>query len=754
LEARSLARVFAALNELVSASVLVPAGTTYAFAHREVKEAVKRGVVEGRIPEIHRRIAAAYESGPDKVNTLAAYHLLRAGDFPEAFRLGVAAVNERTDYFARGNSFIRTPAGAETIDALFDWGRRNGMPAKDLSLIARAVLQLASVGDARLARHGPAILEGLKRDSGLERWNEFEHIDDPLERVQACIGEAYSRYASAPDRERRLDPGTAIQELATAAAMLTGVYARNADVVSTVALDELIGPLRPLSPALEVVGGVVSYAAGVLRGHNTRDTRLQVIEKTKDPVPGIDDLSRVGIHMMSLYYLALEEALQGYATADDLVKTLDGHAAYAPLAWQARMLSRYYRGEEKEAELCRRRRDLGVTGRLDIDGHLETSALYEGSVYATVGDLMALKALLPTLEEQSRVRPHWRPYYHLARGNCEALRGEHDKAVEEYERGLSIEGISDQHAGRVLIQIKLVRSLAAAGRAEEAKARAEAALDHYATEPLLPLYRDQLELGLAGAESALGKTTEARDRARAVVERAEKRGLSGVLLVDFLTEQAVIAQRAGETTTFEALTKRVGAFSRKADSKALAARYGRLLQMEQSAKFDTSVTTLDALAANSVFTTLGADVRTELEICRGPIERATRALKLLLQHSDSDEGFLYLHKGDELSLAAAIPDGEPDDETERAVREWLRLAFNTEQSTQTASRSQPRTVECGLPFEILGIIVGFDGDAVLAGVAALKRARGKAKPVPSVIVAAVGEGLLRAGDATGKSGMA
>lgn len=752
-EKRDLASIFGALNELVSASVLVPAGPTYAFAHHEVKEAVRRGIQKDHVAETHLRIARAYESGPDNVTNLAAYHSLKAGDFPDAFRLAVAAVKERTDYFARGNSFIRTPAGAETMDALFDWGRRHGMPAGDLSLIARAVLQLASVGDARLARHGPAIVDGLKRDSGLDRWKDFEHIVDPLERVQACIGAAYSRHAAAPDRERRLDPGTAVQELATAAAMLTGVYARNADVVSTVALHELIEPLRPLSPALEVVGGVVSYAAGVLRGHNTRDTRLRVIEKTKDPVAGIDDLSRVGIHMMSLYYLALEEALQGYATTDELVKTLDGHAAYAPLAWQARMLSRYYRGEEKEAELCRRRRDLGMTGRLDIDGHLETSALYEGSVYATVGDLMALKALLPTLEEQSRVRPHWRPYYYLARGNCEALRGEHDKAVEEYERGLSIEGISEQHAGRVLIQIKLVRSLAAAGRAEEARALAQAALDRYAAEPLLPLYRDQLELGLAGAESTLGKTTEALDRAGAVVERAEKRGLSGVLLVDFLTEQAVIAQRAGDTPAFEALTKRVGAFSTKADSKALAARYGRLLQLGQSSKFDSSMTTAESLAASSVFTTLGADVLTELEICRGPRERATRALTLLLQHSDSDEGFLYLHKGDGLSLAAAIPGGEPDEETERAVRDWLRLAFDAEQSTQTASRSQPRTVESCLPFEILGIIVSFDGKAVLAGVAALKGARGRAKPAPSVIVAAVGEGLLRAGDATGKSGI-
>src|SRR6185436_4407051 len=109
-------------------------------------------------------------------------------------------------------------------------------------------------------------------------------------------------------------------------------------------------------------------------------------------------------------------------------------------------------------------------------------------------------------------------------------------------------------------------------------------------------------------------------------------------------------------------TKRVGALSSKADSKALAARYGRLLQLGQSSKFDVSTTTPESLAASSVFTTLGADVRTELELCRGPSERAARALKLLLQHSASTEGFLYVHRGDDLCLAAAIPDDEPSDE--------------------------------------------------------------------------------------------
>lgn len=748
-----LGALFGALNELVSASVLIASGGTYAFVHREVKEAVWRGIPRDRLTEIHRSIANAYASGLDRVSMLAAHHLFAAGDRTEAFRVAVEAVNERTDYFARGNSFIRTPAGAETVEALLEWGRAHAMPAKDLSLIARAVLQLASVGDARLVRHAPLILEGLERDSGLVYWKDFANVTDPVARVQACVGEAYAQYGSALDREQRLDPAAAIQELATAAAMTTGVYARSADVASTAALDALIAPLRPLSPALEVVGGVVNYAADALRGYYTRDKRLRVVEQTKVPVPGIDELSRVGIHLLGLYYLALEDALQGYASADEFVAPLDGHPAYAPLAWQARMLSHYYRGDEKEAALCRRRRDLAMTGRLDIDGHIETSALYEASVYATLGNLMALKNLLPTLEELSKVRPGWRPFAYLARGNCHFLRGEHAKAVEEYERGLSLEGIPESHTARVLISIKLFRSLVFVGRAEEARARAAAILERYAGSPLQALYVDQLEFALAGSECSLGRTAEGLARAAAVIDRAEKRGLSGVLLVDFLAEQGVMAQAAGEVAAFDAIVKRVGSFAAKTDSAAFASRYSRLLQLGQTSHFDAMPGIPDPLPGDGPYTTLGGDVRTQLDLCRGPAERATRALRLLMEYSAAGQGYLYVHEESGFRLVAGVPDTTPTTEVEDAVHGWHRMALDAEQTTRTSSRSQPLTIGAESAFEIVGLITTMSGEVLLAGVAALKGLHGGVKPIPSAVVAAVGDGLLRAGDAARARGL-
>src|SRR5581483_4894401 len=132
----------------------------------------------------------------------------------------------------------------------------------------------------------------------------------------------------------------------------------------------------------------------------------------------------------SLYYLALEDATQGLTVPDERLAPLDEAASYAPLAWQARMLRDYYQGNEKGAEACRRRRDIARTGRDDVDGHLETSELYEAGAYGTIGDLMALKRLLPALEERSRKRPGWRPHYLYAAANCDFLRGDYEAAIE------------------------------------------------------------------------------------------------------------------------------------------------------------------------------------------------------------------------------------------------------------------------------------------------------------------------------------
>ena len=747
-EQRDAADLFFHLNELVSASVLVDDGKSYAFANQPARAAVRRSIDAAELAALHRRIALAYAAGKEPVLAIAAHHHLKSGDPAEAFRLLVLELRDEADYLSRGIRFLRTPDGAETVDTLFLWARSERVAPADFAVVSRGMLQIASIGAPWLARHGPLILEGLRHDSGLSAWDEFAHVEDPVARVQACVVAAYARYGEAEDRDRRLDPATAIQHLATAAALLTGVYARGADDRSAAALWEIVSPLRFLSPALALVCKLVNLSVQALQGNHARELRVETVEETVGPVEGIDELSRAGIHLLSIYYLALEDTVHGQLLDDGRLAALDASASYAPLAWQARMLREYYRCNDAKAEFYRKRRDAALTGRLDVDGHLETSVLYEASAYGALGNLMALKRLLPTIEEHTRTRPGWRPHYQLAVGNYHHLRGDHARAVEEYERGLALEG-TERHAGRVMLLIRLIRALVALGRADEARRRAQEALASYHDEPIFALYRDQLELGLAAAEAAVGEREAAVDRAKQCLARADARGDGGAVIVDLLVAAALVAHRAGDTALQEAITHRVGELAAKTQSTVLAKHHSQLLGMRTSTKFETVLSPVGVHSPESVHTLMAADIRSDLERCKGPAERARRALQFLLEQAGGRRGFLYLLRGSGLECAAAVPETEPPNSLDERAAEWLAAAFDSDGATSTASLDELSPPRAG-SFAFIEVITSLDGESVLAGVAALEPSGRTLSGVPRDIMVAIGEELVRSGDATGR----
>lgn len=742
--------LFSHLNELVSASVLADHGDSYAFVNASVRAAVRRSIRAEELPLLHVRIAKAYRAGARPVAAIAAHHLWNSGAAAEAFELLVQELGEQTDYLSRGIGFLRTPEGAETLEALYEWACANAVAPADLAIVSRGVLQVASIGGARLEKYGPLILDQLRRDSGLADIGQHAAIEDPLLRIQACVSAAYARYLEDPGRETRLDPVAAIQHLATASALVLGVYARRADPAGAAGLAELVGPLRPLSPALEVIGKLVSLAASSLRGHETRQARVEVVEQTAAPVTGIDELSRIGIHLLSIYYLALEDTTQGLLVDDARLLLLDTSASYAPLAWQVRMLREYYRGDEAKAEEFRKRRDAALTGRFDVDGHLDLSFLYEASAYGTLGNLMALKRLVPAVEVLARTRPGWQPHYRLAAGNCHFLRGDHARAIAEYETGLATPGI-DHHAGGILLTIRLLRALVAAGKGAEAMGRGEEALRRFRDQPIILLYRDQLELAVAGAEAAVGERAAALDHARTALSRADGRGVRGATLVDLLVWAALVAHHAGDTAWREELTRRVGELAARTGSSVFAKHHSRLLALRASAKFESVAASVGVHAPENVFTLLVEGVRSELERCKGPEARAQCALRILLEHAGARSGFLYLQGSDGLTCVAAIPETSPPRSLDERVNEWVTTVFDSDDESHTESVEASPAAAAKPSLAFVEIVTSLEEDVVLAGVAALEPSRRALTSVPRDVLMALGEGLVRAGDAMGRT---
>lgn len=353
-----------------------------------------------------------------------------------------------------------------------------------------------------LARHAPRIMTRLEHDSGLVYWNEFEHVTEPAERIRLCVQRALEAREKTAEGQRGLDPVSAIQELTLSAAILSGVCARAHDPEPVSRLLTLVDRLRPQSPAVDMVGNLLSCAERGLRGWATDDLRLRLIEQVAEPIAGFDETSRKTSHLLRVYYQALDDALVGAPEVFERSALLEQDASYEPLAWQVRMLAHLFQGAAREAERCRRKRDLALTGRSDVDRHLETSLAFESAAYVILGDLMALKRVLPVLRNCAEKWPQWKPLCLLAESAYAGIRGHDAKALELSQEALNLVR-PGAHAVWVLAMTRLVRLLAQASRAEEARSLAAEALVRASEYPLVSARVDHLEMALALAESML-----------------------------------------------------------------------------------------------------------------------------------------------------------------------------------------------------------------------------------------------------------
>jgi hypothetical protein len=734
-------RVFEALNELVASSILVGQGSTYVFAHKSLKHALERTISSEQRRELHRRLALAYARGSSQASVLTAYHQFLAGEEAHAFSTLVAFNANRSDPFIRGTSLIRSQAGASFYDEIFEWALANDVPVADLTVVGRAVLSVAAVVDTSLARHAPVVLTQLQKDIGLVYWDEFESVADPRERIVSCIGRALSVRETRPERERGLEPQTAIKEFAACTAMLAAVFARTYNLQGVAELAPSIDRLRPLSPAVNVVADVIAYTTNGLRGWLTTDFRLAVLKQVAEPLPGMDEAYRRALQMITTYYQGLAEALIGHDAVFERVASLQGHASYAPLAWQVLMIAHLFQGAERQAEACRLKRDMALIGRLDVDRQLDTSASGESAAYVILGDLMALKRMLPLLKQRADKWPGWMPQYLLVEGTYQALRGDLVKGLELTRRALDLTA-PDKHGSWMLALNRVLRLLLQLDRANEARELAQRALAECQKYPLLPAFIDLAEMALAIAECRTGEAQTGMQRAERAVERAEQRGTSGILLIELYAGQAQAAQSVDDVAVFEAASKRIGAMCAKVDSVAFATKLSALLRLSLGGGFEPIEAAVGRFRLRAGPAVQDARIRTELELCRGAEERAKRVLATVLRHSGITQGFLYVNQPDGPVLVASRSNEPPPPETEDYLLDWLQTYWGGGDDETTSDNES-----FGKRFTLVGIASIRGEEPVIAAVVVLDCNGERQKLVEAPVLRALAEALLDAGDA-------
>jgi tetratricopeptide (TPR) repeat protein len=743
------ARLDAVFDELFSRGILVPPASSPAFVHEGLRDAVRRSIPGSEVPEVHRRVASAYRSGSAPSLVLSAYHSLEAGDTELGFAEGARAVHRRATISIRGAAFLRTEEGTRAFERLFEWGLATKKPWPDVLSIGQMLLTNAAVADARLVRHREPVIARLRLDSGLSDWEALSEIPDPVQRIQMAVGNAFMRHQSTPETERGLSPPEAIEMLCGAVAGLCGFFARRLEHTEVVALLPLLEPFRLLSPAVGAVADMLDTTVDSMVGRCVTERRKRVMRALSSPIPGLEEVPRIGMWWLNLYYQALDDACYGRPGAADPVHPLLSTAMYAPLAWDARLMAALYQGDLEGAEAARKERELSKLTRSDgAHAQLEGGFVYEVSAYDFLGDVLQLKRCLPRLEGRAHEGPATRTRYVLHLGNYYRLRGQLQKAIAAYEEALALTPSPAVSVDWAYIVMRYAHTLVDVGRAAEARDLCVRAVAEATAFGFMPRIARYMEMKLALAEAALGLSRAAAERSERIIEEAISEGIGGVHFAHLCLDQALAAQLARDEEFLERAISRLERLAANSKYPAFAMKHAHLLRLAQGrGRFQVAPNPPKPLGAwEMIPTAVAASHRTQLELCKGRGERAQRALRILLEAAASDEGYLYLIGDDGITLAASRAGSGPPASLEESLTERVRAGSVEAATTDETTQMPSLRPEAPSSYDVVEVVTDSGGRYVLAALAAMKPRNGALLPVPMTVRTTLSDALIRAGD--------
>jgi hypothetical protein len=357
-----------------------------------------------------------------------------------------------------------------------------------------------------------------------------------------------------------------------------------------------------------------------------------------------------------------------------------------------------------------------------------------------LGDLMALKRMLPVLEERAAKWTGWKAFHLLAVGTYHGLRGDLESALVLCRSAIALVH-PGEHTAWYTGMNRVVRLLLQLERFAEARDVAREGLAEAERHQVVPYHVCLLEMALAVAEARTGEPDQARRRAVDVIARAERQGTTGIMLIELLAGQAQIAQLLEDDVVFASASKKIGEMCAKVDSVAFATKLSSLLRLPLGAGFEPVDASTRKILRGATPGQVDARLRTEIELCRGAEERAKRVLATVLRHAGVAQGYLYLNQPEGPVLVASRSNDAPPSDMEEHLLKCLRSPGNAgEDQTQTTRAS------FNTRFMFLGISTRRGDDTVTAAIAMLDCNGERPRIVPHAVLSVLADALLDAGD--------
>jgi hypothetical protein len=696
---RDQGKALAALDALLTGGIVKGAGESYGLAQEGLVAAVLRTCTREDASRLQRRLARIFDARGEQMR--AAIALIDSGAEHEGIELLVkAAEQSEKDTNADAAVYARV---VRSLPA--DWWRwfevglalcaMHGRSPRDAFVLKSRQVSLAQ---SSITPKVAALLKELLAEQAVYAGVDLEAQVDPTlppeARLKLVLERAQARHDALPAELRVLAPVAAIGKLASTIVLACGA-------VSTVHDHELLAAIpsialyAPLSPMLAMIEQLVTGVRARLTGRFEEAAdgyRIQFERLSRPDGGGLEASYAKHTRLGVLAGLAVLEASAGRSEGLAYAAELEAEPAYGLNAWNTRSLYYAWRGHAAEVDRCRQRVELlriqnGPRQYLQ-HGHV----LPELAAYAAAGDLTRVKQSLPLIESLSRDFPGWLPIAHYARGEYHRLRGDLTAALGELEEGLALTRAGG-HAAWILLAGGALTTLQAMGRDEEVVARGEA----YLTDALANrqgYMASFIRVPLAQALAQLGRFEPAVALADATIAELIALGSSGIQLGLAYEARARVAARARDTAGFDRFARLCAEQYRLSESRTLSRRYERMLTDAKGSKLavgDELLSAGDYSHASS--TGMGSHITSVMEGCKGPAERSRRCLDLLVKHSRSAGGHLFLLADRQPQIAAERGERDLPGHIELQTRELLASLMRAEDDDDSHTMSETASDE-------------------------------------------------------------
>ena len=406
------------------------------------------------------------------------------------------------------------------------------------------------------------------------------------------------------------------------------------------------------------------------------DEILEIV--ARDRKTKISDYDRKMLEATTIFWPAFMMLLEhhpGFRADMERLEGLDLRI-FSVSVKHAHALYHRFRGEEERAARFDAEIEL-LTVRLGTMWQIQSYVpIFSSIAYGFNGDVVGLRRSVERLSEMVSSGFHVRPFLELARGEYHRLSGD----LAESEAAL---GRARQDPARglawMLAPAALAETLLMAGRTAEAAAAArEAIAINLEPERQLGAFRLRAERTLGLAETAAGEVAAGAARLDRCLAEAVHTA-SPALLGALHEARALIALAAGDPAGFQRHSLETDQWFRATRNPALIARIQRLRDI--GAREEASRAGGPSLV-DAVFTAAEGSrpsLDQALRDCRGPTERAQRALELLLSVSAAAEGYLFRCESERPpQLVADSSNGHPADgiaivhAVKTAIAAWSR----------------------------------------------------------------------------------